>query len=258
MIGSRKRQLTLGLGYGLLLSALCPRQCGAAEGSAPAAEAGETLLSAVEVDKVLAELPVFKNQDCIKARIVSQWEDLLGPRKDEGELFLDRPMRILRKFTKPSLKLWLMEGAQLQEYAPANKVLYIKDFSAAPRKLKLVRAFFSADIKTLSESFDVWVFRHEGERKDQPVCYRFVLMNKPGPEKVLECKSMQARVYENALFFHEIQFVPKRKEESSTLERYFDIASVPKPSDQDFHELLGLPADVVRKLEPIDGDAKKR
>ena len=230
---------------------------GAAAENTPAAEAGETLLTAAEVDKVLAELPVFKHQGCIKARIVSEGEDLLGPRKDEGELILDRPTRILRKFTKPSFKFWLMDGAQLQEYAPANKVLYIKDFSAAPRKLKLVRAFFSADIKTLRESFSVWVFRRAGERGGPAGLLPFRAAEQAGAEKLWSCKSMQARVFDNALFFHEIQFVPK--EGSATLERYFDIASVPRPSDKEFHEALGLPADVVVKRVPVDGDggAKK-
>jgi len=206
------------------------------------------------VEKVLAELPAFKNQGCIKARIVSEWEDLLGPRKSEGELLLDRPTRILRKFTRPKYSLWLMDGALLKEYLPANNALHVKDFTAAPRKLKLVRALFSADIKALRETFSVWVFRREGAGKDQPACYRFVLITKPGTEKTLGCKSMQARAYADGLFIHEFRFVPEKGD--PTLERYFDLAVVPKPADKDFQELLDLPANVVVKTMPVDGDGE--
>jgi hypothetical protein len=115
---------------------------------------------------------------------------------------------------------------------------------------------FSADIKVLRESFSVWVFRREGAGKDQPACYRFVLLSKPGTEKALACKSMQARVFENELFFHEIRFVPK--DGSPTLERYSEFAVVPRPSDKDFQESLHLPPDVVVKTMLVEGDSDSK
>jgi hypothetical protein len=208
-------------------------------------EPGEKLLSAEEVAKVLAELPALKSTNCLKARIVTECDDLIGKRQEEGELLLDRPTRVLRKFTKPSFKLWLLDGAQLQEYAPANKVLYVKDFAHAPRKLRLVQAAFTGDVKVLQELFTVSVFK-----KEQPAAYRFVLTKKPGADNPLDYRSIQARATEQGLFFSEIEFLPG--EGDRTIERYTDIAVIPRPADKDFAESVGLPAGVTKKIMPMD------
>jgi hypothetical protein len=243
----------------LIASALLVLCSFAAAGDVLTPEPGEKLLSAEEVAKVLAELPALKSTACLKARIVTEVDDLVGKRQEEGELLLDRPTRVLRKFTKPSFKLWLLDGAQLQEYAPANKVLYIKDFTHAPRKLRLVQAAFTGDVRVLQELFAVSVFRKGGDSKDQPASYRFVLTKKPGADNPLDYKSIQAKATEQGLFFSEIEFVPG--DGDRTVERYTDIAVVPKPADKDFAESLGLPAGVTKKIMPIDdtdAGAKKR
>ena len=105
----------------------------AADEPAPSALPGEALLSPADAEKILHELPAFKDPKPIKARIKTEVDDLLGARTDEGDLLLDRPARVLRRFTKPSLKIWLLDGTQIQEYASRTKTLYVKDFAKAPR-----------------------------------------------------------------------------------------------------------------------------
>jgi hypothetical protein len=89
MIGSRMEQTVLGLVCGLLLSEFGQRQCIASEKGAASAEAGETLLSAEDAEKALAELPALKNQGCLAARIVTDVDGLRPVKGQEGELLLD-------------------------------------------------------------------------------------------------------------------------------------------------------------------------
>lgn len=213
--------------------------------------AGETQLSPADAEKILAELSAFKDPKPIKAHIRTEVADeLLGARVEEGELLLDRPARVLRKFTKPSLKIWMLDGANLSEYGAKSKKLYIKDFSQAPRALKLIQAAFTGDLKTLKELFDVFAFK--GEAGGQTV-FRFVLNKKSGSDSPALYKRIQARLYEQGLFFHEIEYIPESGDR--VLERYTEIAAVPKPSDKDF--TLDVPADVVRKTEVIGKGADK-
>src|SRR5689334_7981701 len=87
----------------------------AADGS-PAAEAGERALSADESEKALhAIAETFKAHPYIRAKMQTEVDDLAGKRAEEGELLLDRPARMLRRFTKPTPKAWLLDGAQISE-----------------------------------------------------------------------------------------------------------------------------------------------
>lgn len=218
----------------------------------PAPLAGETTLSAAELEKALAELPVFKDQRPLKAHIKTEMADeLLGARVEEGELLLDRPSRVLRKFTKPSLKIWMLDGAQLSEYGAATKKLYVKDFSQAPKALKLIQAAFTGDMKTLKERFDVFAFKNTAGAE---AAYRFVLNRKAGGESPGLYKRIQAKLGEKSLFFSEIEYQPENGDR--VVERYSAITAVEKPSDADFK--LELPADVERKSEVIGkGDETK-
>ncbi len=216
-----------------------------AETDAPVPLAGETLLTNAEAEKVLAELPAFKDPKPLKAHIKTEVADeLLGSRVEEGELLLDRPSRVLRKFTKPSLKIWLLDGAQLSEYGAKTKKLYVKDFSKAPRALKLIQAAFTGDLGTLKELFDVYTFK--GSQDGQTI-FRFVLNRKSGGDSPALYKRIQARLYEKGLFFHEIEYLPEAGDR--VVERYSLIEAVAKPSDKDF--ALDIPADVERKTEVI-------
>jgi len=217
----------------------------AAEEPVPTPLDGETLLTTADAEKVLHELPAFKNPQPLKARIKTEVDDLLGSRSDEGVLLLDRPARVLRKFTKPSLKVWLLDGTKIQEYAAKSKMLYVKDFSQAPRALKLIQAAFTGDVKTLKEIFDVYTFKSSKDGKDM---YRFVLNRKTGSSGGIY-RRIQARLLGEALFFHEIEYVPDAGDK--VIERYLEISAVEKPSDADF--ALDVPADVTRKNETIKG-----
>ncbi|MCY3020816.1 MAG: hypothetical protein NTW87_17505 [Planctomycetota bacterium] len=239
----------------LLAAAVWLGRAGAAAEDAPAPEAGETLLSAADAEKVIAEMRAFKATGCIKARIVTEVDDLLGVRKEEGELLLDRPTRVLRKFTRPAAKFWLLDGSQLQEYAPRKNVLYVKDFTLAPRKLKLIKAAFTGDMKTLQELFKVWVFRRPGGEKG-PAAYRFVLTKGDDAASPLDYKRIQARLLENALFFHEFEFLPR--DGDRTVERYSDIVAAAKPSEEEFAAAVALPAGVKRETLAVDRDGESK
>ena len=233
----------------ILLSSLLFAQVIAAEqGLKPLT--GETLLSAADAEKLLTDLPVFKDKTCLKAQMVTEVDDLLGARKEEGEFLLDRSGRVLRKFNKPSLKVWLLDGSQIQEYSANRKMLYVKDFKQAPKALKLIQAAFTGNVKELNELFDMHVYR---SAKENQSVYRFLLLKKPSADNALLYKRIQAHVFENGLFFHEIEYLPESGDR--TIERYLNIDSVPKPGDRDF--ALEVPEGVQRKTELIGTGAEK-
>src|SRR5690349_19788501 len=124
----------------------------------PAPLDGETKLDAAEVERVLAELPAFKHPQPLKAKMISETEDIAGVRKEEGELLLSPPSQILRTYNKPRPKTWLLNGNQLQVYIPARKQLYVTDFSNAPATLKRIQNAFTGDLKSLREIFTISVF----------------------------------------------------------------------------------------------------
>lgn len=238
------------LSWLLLLTLVCQNTFAADSGSPPKPETTEVALSSSETEKCLAELAEkFKATPFIKARMVVEIDDLLGTRSEEGEMLLDHSGRILRKFTKPSLKIMLLNGAQLQEYSASRQTLYVKDFSKASKALKLLRAAATLDVKALEDLFDIQVLRGT-HPKGERYC-RFILTKKNSGDHPLLYKRIQARILENGLFFDEIEYQPESGDR--VVERYLDIQAVPKLQDDDF--TLKLPVDVHRKTEMIGEDS---
>jgi outer membrane lipoprotein-sorting protein len=188
----------------------------------------------------------FKENPALKAKIVTEVEDLIGKRTEEGELLLDRPGRVLRKFTKPALKYWVLNGSYIQEYVPRTKKLYVKDFSKAPRPLSLVQAAVTVDVKALSDLFDFHVFQ-AGED------YRLVLIRR-AEKQSLPYKRIQARIAAKGLFFHEIEYFPESGD--AFVEKYLEIAAVPKPKDDDFN--FEIAADANRKTDVVSNEMEQK
>lgn len=223
---------------------------GLARAEAPAAEKGETLLAPADAEKVLAELAArFKAAPALKARIVTEMEDLVGTRKEEGELLLDRPGRMLRKFSKPSARVQALIDDRFVEYLPALKKLAVKDFSRAPHALQLVQAAFTVDAKALSEMFSLAVFE---KTTPEGHAYRLVLTKKPEVKRALY-SSIQARIAPKEIFFHEIEYYPEGGEK--IVERYLDIQPVAKPIAADF--AIDVPADVARQTDIVNDESLK-
>ena len=202
--------------------------------------AGETRLSAADAEKILAELPAFKSPGPLKAKIMVESDDLMGARKDEGELLIDPPSRVLRNFNKPKPKVWLLNGALLQEYVPARKTVFVKDFSAAPNALKRIQSAFTGDLKGLRDVFDVAVFKNEEKNT-----YRFLLV--PLKAEGAMYKRIEAKLEAKALFFHEVIYLPESGDK--VVEKYSEIQAVPKPESAVFD--LKLPEDVTRKTDKV-------
>ncbi|MFH0939066.1 MAG: hypothetical protein V1899_07280 [Planctomycetota bacterium] len=225
----------------------------------PPAKKGETLLTKVESDQVIAEISErFKANPCLKARIVAEIDDLAGTRKMEGELLLDRPSRCFRKFTKPSMFLQALNGSRLQEYAPKTKKLFVTDFSQAPQVLKVVQAAFTADLQALSKFFAVYVFATpDPASQTGGRCYRVLLM-KPAPELTatnpaktklpFPYSRIQARIASRDIFFREIAYFPE--DGIPTTEHYSDIQPIEKPADEAF--TVKVPADVTPQVRILD------
>lgn len=209
-----------------------------AESSQPLA--GEARLSGGDAEKILAELPAFKNPGPLKAKMVAETDDLMGARKDQGEILIDPPSRVLRNFTKPKPKVWLLNGNVLQEYLPARKTLLTKDFSSAPQALKRIQSAFTGDLKGLRDVFDVAVFKNA--EKD---AYRFVLV--PLKSEGAMYKRIEAKLEAKALFFHEVTYVPESGDK--VVEKYTEIQAVPKPGDDAFK--LSVPDDVTVKTDKV-------
>ena len=206
----------------------------------------EKLLDTVEADKALNELAErFKATSAIKAHMVTERDDPLGKRKEEGELLLERPDRMLRKFNKP-LKIWLLSGTSLKLYIASRKTIYVTDFSKAPKALQLVRAAMTVDVKGLTELFDVHVFKISGEDPG----YRLVLTKKEGANSPGGYKLIQGRIGEKALFFSQIDFVPEGDASDRSVERYTQIEGVPKLPEDAFK--LEAPPDVKVETETIN------
>lgn len=202
---------------------------------------GETKLDAAEVDRVLAELPAFKSPKPLKARIVAETDDLMGMRKEEGELLIAPPAQVLRTFTKPKAKTWVLNGNLLQVYLPGRKQLYVTDFSNAPKTLKRIQNAFTGDLKSLRELFAISVFSSAGAKT-----YRFVLLPAKG-ESAAGYKRIQAKLAADALFFHEIAYEPESGDK--VVEKYSAIEAVEKPAASVFE--IQVPDDVTRKTDKV-------
>jgi len=231
---------------GFVLSLFCVSIGMIAAAEPPAPEAGERELSAEESEKTLRAMgEAFKAHPYVRAIIKAEVEDLAGKRVEEGELLLERPARMLRKFTKPAAKAWLLDGAQISEYAPTQKTIFVKDFSNAPKALARIQAAMTGDIKALEPLFAMHIFlKPGGEGKSSLL--RVVLDKKTGASRRLH-KRIQARIVEGGLFFDEIHYVPDEGDEVT--ERFSEIKEIAKPSDADF----ALPNEwIERKVEKIE------
>ena len=195
---------------------------------------GETLLAAADAEKALTDLATrFKASPLVKAHLITESEDLmLGTRKDEGDFLLDRSGRVLQKFSKPKVKIRLLDGSQLHEYAASRKMDMVKDFSKAPDALKLLQAAVTVNVKALGQLFDISVF---SKGKD----LRLVFLPKAGGKNPLAYQYIQATIGEKELFFNQIEYMP---DSGKIVEHYTDIAAVEKFKDDDF----AMPASVQK------------
>ncbi|HYF49152.1 MAG TPA: outer membrane lipoprotein carrier protein LolA [Planctomycetota bacterium] len=216
------------------------------------AAAGEKQLDGAATDKLLAQIAErFKKSPSIKAKILTEVDDLVGKRSEEGELLLDRPSRVMRKFTKPSQKIWVLNETYIQEYLPNRKTLYTKDFSKAPQTLSLLQSAVTLDVKALTGLFNIGVFE---STKENARSYRLLLTPKADTKQPVPYKRIQARIGETGLFFHEIEYVPESGD--ATVEKYSDIQAVEKPKEDAF--VFEVPQDVKRKTDVIAADADKK
>jgi outer membrane lipoprotein-sorting protein len=208
----------------------------------PAAQKGETALTAEELGTALSELPAFKQPGPLKGRIVAVTDDgMLGPRTDEGTLLIDPPGRVLRNFTKPAPKAWVLRDGVIEEYAPALNTLYVKDLTGAPKARKLVESAFTGDVKSLRELFDVYAFKTAA-----PVAYRFVLLpNAAHPN--LAYARIEATLPADALFFSKILYV--QREGDPVTETFLDVQRAEKPDAGAF--VLKLPAGVKKQADTV-------
>lgn len=212
--------------------------------------AGETLLAADKAQKVLADIAErFKASAAVKARIVAESDDeLLGKRKSEGELLLDRSGRVLRTFSKPA-SVQLLDGDKFQEYLPKLKKLFVKDFSKAPRALRLLRAALTADLKLLGEIFEISVFE---AGKDDARAFRIVLLKKEDTTQPLPYTRIQGRIQFGAQFYSEIEYLPEGS--TPVLERYLDVEAIDAPKAEAF--ALEVPAGVKRQVDVVGGEGR--
>ncbi len=202
---------------------------------APTPEPGERELNAGELTKTVAGIAnTFKAHPSIRAVIRSEIEDLAGKRVEEGELRMDRAnpgaARVLRKFTKPTQKAWLLDGANISEVVPSQKKIFVKDLSGAPKFQKQIQAAMTGDIKALEDMFTVRIFSKPGEA-GKPTAFRLVLDKKPGVSRHVH-RRIEARIAEGGLFFDEIQYIPDEGDELT--EKFLNIEDASKPSDADF------------------------
>jgi hypothetical protein len=211
---------------------------------------GEALLESADAEKVLAELSVrFKANPYLKAKMISKVDDLMGERTEEGELLLDRNGRVLRKFTKPDQKIWLLNAGQLSEYVPKlRKEVAVKDFSKAPKKLELVQAAVTMDIRPLKQFFVVSVFRGPVGAETAAQQIRLVLTKNPECKEPLPYKRIEASIAATALLFREIQYIPDQGD--TVTEWYSDVQKIEKPTDDAFSG--AIPADVPRKVDVVE------
>ncbi len=224
--------------------ALAPILHGSEAPTVNKAAEGETQLPSADAEKALGDLAKrFKDNPLIKAHLITESEDLmLGTRKDEGELLLDRSGRVLQKFSKPKVKMRLLNGSQLHEYAASRKLDMVKDFSKAPSALKLLQAAVTVDVKGLAELFDISVFSKGTD-------LRLVFLPKAGGKNPLAYQYIQSRIGAKDLFFNEIEYRP---DSGKIVERYSDIKAVDKFKDDDF----AMPTGVQQQVDFVTEDAK--
>lgn len=199
----------------------------------PQAEPGERALSAAESDTALKRIAAtFKAHATIRASIRCEIEDLAGKRIEEGTLLLDRtenrPARILRTFSKPKVKAWLLHGTLISEYVPSKKTVFVKDLSAAPKTIRHIQAALTGDVQALDEIFTIRIFSNLAAN---PVSLRLVLDKKQGVSKYIH-RRIEARIIEGGLFFDQIHYIPDEGDELT--ENFLDTKDAGKLRDADF------------------------
>ena len=205
----------------------------------------ERELSSTEAERVLGLVAEnFKAHPHVRAHMRTEIDDLLGQRIEEGELCLSRPDHIRRTFNQPALKVWLLNGPQLQEYSARSKMVRTKDFSKMPDALALLQAALTLDLKVLAAHFAIHMFENTGQTGH----LRLVLTKKPGGSRWLAYKRIQVRLALDSPLYSEIEYVPENGDR--TLERYTGIQTLPAMNEQDF--VLDLPAGVERKVDVLE------
>jgi hypothetical protein len=202
------------------------------------AEPGEERLEGEAARQALAGIAeVFRRQPCVRARIACEREDLIGRRREEGEIVFQRPGRVLRRFGPPGrvVKALRLEGEMLLEYVPKEGVVP-RDFSQAPKALALVRAAFTLDTETLVQYFTIALFRKAGA-EGRPAQWRIVLTRRSEKAELPLAPRIQARLDDGAAFFREIWRAGETADDY-VVEEYSDIRAEKTLTDRDFDEPL--------------------
>ena len=209
--------------------------------SGPAAEPGEERLAGQAASQALARISeAFRQQPCVRADVLSETDDeLLGPQQEKGELILKRPDRLLRRFSGKSeaVKTMRLTGIELHEFSVTKKMVRVKDFSAAPRALALLRAALTLDAPALESHFALTVFGKPAAGQ-APAQWRLVLARRPDAKSPLPYRLIQARLADGAPFFSEIEYVPQAGHGDRLVERYSQARAVKELTDADFSEPL--------------------
>jgi len=214
----------------------------------PRPELGERILTAAETEAALSAMSVvFKQHETVRATIRSEIEDLAGKRVEDGILLMDRgvtrPVRVLRTFSKPKSKAWLLNGTTISDVSASQKKVFVKDLNAAPNMIKTIQAAMTGDVKALDALFSIRVFSKSVAGSN---VLRLVLDKKPGLSKYVH-RQIIARIAEGGLFFSEIRYIPDEGDELT--ETFSDVVDAGKLSDADF-ALTGTDG-FERKVETI-------
>ena len=215
----------VGRGWAVLVWLAAP-YCLAAGAEDLQPEAGEELLGETAAALVLEEVARrFQEQPCVRAKIVSEVDDdLLGPRKEEGELLMRRPGLVLRRFFQKGQpwKAWRMEEALTSEYNPALNKVVERDFSKAPKSLELLRAAITTEVAVLKQYFQVSVFR-KAATGSSPSELRLVLTRREDRATPLPWKQVVACLPEGAAFFSSVEQIPIPGQANRVKERYTEV-----------------------------------
>jgi hypothetical protein len=225
-------------------------------GAARAAEKVEPGEERLEGDAARAALTAigesFRKQPAFQARVIAERHELFGERREEGELLVQRPDRVLRRFGPPgkAVKAMRLEGAELLTYEPKERTVLPRDFSQAPKALALARAALTFDVEVLSQYFSVEIFR-KAAAQGKPVQWRLVLVRRPEKKELPLDPRVEARLEDGAPFFHEVRRDFEGADEY-LIEKYQDLRPAQKLPDQDFDEpLLKQTRKPVEKVKEI-------
>jgi len=246
-------------------------------------EAGEQALAGQAKAAALEEIAAaFRRRPAVRARLeVSVHDELLGPRRETGELALLRPRFLRRRFLQPTEKIWLFNDNRIYEYAPARRLVRVTDLRNAPRTAGLLHAALFFEPEALAEHFSLTVFKKEGTEAGAPARLRLVLLHRSAAKQgaaeknsekrtaeqetekkkdwadLLPQHRLQARWTAGAALFDELEYQPKAGDR--TVERYTEIRDDLSLTAKDFAPLW--PAGTVEKVEPVadppGGETKK-